>query len=51
MPTRKEVDLEKERVRAHKPAAGYPVKKPRRDPVVEQVDKQVKKEKKHPAQR
>ena len=48
---RRSVDLEKERKRAHKPGAGHPIIKPSKDPVVEQVDKLSKKQKKHPAQR
>lgn len=50
MATRK-VDLEEERKRAKKPGAGYPIKIPPKDPVVERVDKEQKKLRKHPAQR
>ena len=50
MATRK-VDLEKEQKRAHKPAAGYPVNYPPKDPIVEKLDKEAKKQRKPPAWR
>lgn len=48
---RRKADLEAERKRAKKAGGGYPIRRPAKDPVVEFVDKQVKEEKKHPAQR
>lgn len=50
MATRK-ADLKKEQERAHKPAAGYPVNIPPKDPTVEQVDKEQKRLRKPPAWR
>ena len=45
------VDLKKERERAKKPGAGYPINTPTQDAIVRAVDEYAKKLKKPPAQR